>query len=1012
MANWQPVQMPTGGGIDTKTDEKRLPLERVADLQNIVFTDAPGWRLRNGYVALDNRQFGSTDKISTGVALGTRNDELVQFDDEFALSWSPKGERWKQVDRLSAPATTIEPLLDQQINQTEVHTAAIGGIRMTCWIDGSDSLVHYQVTDDTSDTILISDMSISGSSRGMVCGNGNALHVLYYEAASTSLNAITVNIETPTTVSDTELVTDAHTDAVFDIAANVHSGTECFVVYKESSGGDVAAFILRDVGTVKSGAATDLSGANDFDGAIPDFVSINCGTDGTQAIFTICLRATANGYVNQYNGAINSLTGYTASVLTTTVTNIQAISNTQGFVNIWWDTSDSDDWNYYVQANVDQSIGSAFSTATAYRHQSVASKPFIFDGRGYIMTAHASTLQSKYFLMDARGNFSARLLDGIGVGHVAEDVPHVQVSGSQYRLALGIRKRLTIDEVDGTPAAANIFSESGARLVTLDFASNDRYQNVQAGQTLYVNAGFLQQYDGVNVRESGFHLFPENVAASSNDTGSSNLNNGETYNYRVYYEYTNNAGERQRSTGLIVSHTLVATGDGTGTITLEIPTLRHTAVASDVSIVVFRTEGNASVTAGAPFYRVSDPNPANDTGNNRYVLNSTTVDTVSFVDNISDDPSTGTLTNKELDYQNPGELDNVAPPAGNIFGYGKSRLWVCTGTEAHFSKLRFSTDLAEFHDGNFVKVPDEGGDITAVAELNHFVLIFKRDRVYAISGEGPDNLGQGFFNLPRLVTADVGCNRQSSVVRYDKGVMFMSDKGIYQVGQNLDVSYVGASVEDYNDVTITAATAVNDTDEVRFLTSSGRTLVYNYLFNAWTTFTNHNGTASALWGQTYVYIRSDTGRVFQESETAFTDNGSGYGWLVRTAHFSVAGPVGFQRVRHLHMLGEYYSSHDVQVRLNYNNEGFDAKGTYDPTGTNGVSTYGVGNYGAGAYGGTGSANYEMRFNLPRQKCRTVQFEISCIPTVAGRGCEIDAMAVLAATKYGNNKMADGRKFGE
>lgn len=1009
-ANWQPVQIPTGGGIDTKTDEKRLPLERVADLQNIVFTDAPGWKLRNGYTALDNRQLGASTRITNGQQLGVRNNELVQFDDEFLWSYSTKSERWKQVGRIAAPSSTLDPLLDQPDNQTEVDTYTVNGIRLTSWISSDDSLVHYQVTDEDTGTILVADTAITGASRARCCGNAGSLHLLHYKAAANSLTSLTVNTENPTSTTTTELVTDVHTDALFDIAPDMFTGSNCFVVYKESGTNEVAGFILRDAGNAPAGAS-DLGTATGMDGIIPGVLTVNSASDGAQAIFTVvAIEASGtDATVNQFNSSLSPLDSPGSGTVPANVTNAQGISDTVGSVNIWWDVSDTDDWNYYVQYNVDESLSTAFNSASTFRHSSLASKPFMFDERGYILTAHASTLQSKYFLLDGRGNLSARLLDGIGLGHVAADIPSVQQTGTGvYKLALGFRKRLTIDDNDGTPDATKVFSESGSRIVTLDFTDLARYNSVQAGQTLYVNAGFLWQYDGVVLRESGFHLFPENIEGSSNDTGTSNLINAETYNYRVYYEYTNNAGERQRSTAIAFSHTLSATGDGTGTITLDVPTLQHSAVASEVSIVVYRTEGDASVTAGAPFYRVSDVNPANNTGNNRYVENDTSSNTVAFIDNIGDSD----LINRELDYQNTGELDNTAPLAGNVMGYGKSRVWIGANSAALFSKLRLPGNLVEFHDGNLITLPDEGGDVTAISELNHHVVFFKRDRIYVVSGEGPDNLGRGFFNLPQLVTVDVGCNNPNSVVRYDGGVLFQSDKGIYNLGHNLNVAYIGAPVEDFNDLVITDSTVSNDTNEVRFLTNGNRTLVFNYLFKLWSTFTNHAGLGSALWNQTYVYLRSDTGRVFQESQTSFTDNGAGYGWLVKSAHLGIAGPVGHQLVRHLHVLGEFYSAHELQVRCNYNNEGFTETATYDPTGTNGVSTYGAGAYGSGAYGGTGSPNYEARFNLPRHKCRTVQFEISCIPTVSGRSCEIDAMAVFAAAKYGNNKTADGRNFGE
>ncbi len=998
MANWQPVQIPTGGGIDTKTDEKRLPLESVADMQNIVFTDAPGWRLRNGYTALETDVIGSsTDQVTSGVALGTRNNELLQFDDKYLNSYSSTLAEWKQVGRVFGALPSYEVLTDLPLNQTEVRTACIDNVRVTAWVSSVDDLVHYEVRDDSTGTVITADTTIASSEVPKVVGTTRCVHLLYYDSAATALKSLTFYAASPESPIATELVTNAHTDAIYDVVNDPVAGDSSFVVYKTTTP-TVVAFRLEytaaaNITTTIALAITALT-----------ILSINAAisTDDSTTLLTIGAYDGTTLRCGLFDSSLNAVTTIIGRNLASVV-NFQAISDSISTLSFFIEVSAGNTYDHTVDYGSGVLSVATLVNGSTYRHSSIASKPFLNNSTAYCFITHDSTLQRTYFLFDAFGNIQGRYLSGIGFGNVSINLPAPYVRNGRFETPLGYRKRLTID---GTAAAANIFSESGAYLVGLDFTRSDRYLNVQIGDTSYIQAGQLLQYDGTSVVEQGFSLFPENVAAADSAGGS--LTVTSTYNYRVYYEYTADNGERQRSTAIITTD---ATTGGNQRITLTIPTLQQSAKASDISIVVYRTIADASVTAGAPFRRITDPNPANDTGSNRYVANDPTANTVTLIDDLSD----ADLLNRELDYQNTGELDNTPAPSGSVFGYAKQRLWIAGGLDgntAYFSKLRTPGNGLEFHDGNQIQLPDEGGPITAISELNHFVVFFKRDRIYVISGTGPDNLNNGFFGEPQLVTADVGCNNQSSVVRYDPGVLFKSDKGIYQLSQNQQVIYIGAQAEKFNTLNVTSATVVNDTDEVRFLTATGRCLVYNYFYKRWTTFTNHSGPASILWGQTYAYIRSDTGRVFTEDPNVFTDNGAGYGWLIKTAHFGIAGPVGFQRVHHLHMLGEYYSAHELQVRLNYNTEGFTETATYDPTGTNGVSSYGSGAYGSGAYGGSGSPNYETRFNLPIQKCRTVQFEISCIPTVSGRSCEIDAMSVFAAAKYGNNKMPDGRKFGE
>ena len=123
-----------------------------------------------------------------------------------------------------------------------------------------------------------------------------------------------------------------------------------------------------------------------------------------------------------------------------------------------------------------------------------------------------------------------------------------------------------------------------------------------------------------------------------------------SYTYRVYYEWINARGERQRSTTgelftVDASDGLVAGDD----IVLDIPTLTHTEKGTDVSIVVYRTEKDPNIVGGAPFYRCSSPDPTS-TGDNAYLANSTSAATVTFTDAMADTD----LVAKELDYLNSG----------------------------------------------------------------------------------------------------------------------------------------------------------------------------------------------------------------------------------------------------------------------------------------------------------------------------------------------------------------------
>jgi hypothetical protein len=292
-------------------------------------------------------------------------------------------------------------------------------------------------------------------------------------------------------------------------------------------------------------------------------------------------------------------------------------------------------------------------------------------------------------------------------------------------------------------------------------------------------------------------------------------------------------------------------------------------------------------------------------------------------------------------------------------------------------------DAVCFADGFSIDVDRAGGQITALSVLNEQLIVFKQDRIYAVQGDGPDNLDVGSFAPAQEITTDVGCTSQRSLVRVPDGLMFQTEKGIYLLDQGLRVSYVGADVEAYNGQVITAATLVNDANEVRFLTDEGATLVYNYLFGQWSVWTGHEGTAATLWkGQTYCYAKS-TGRVHIESATSYTDAGGSIRLLVETAWIRMDALQGYQLVRRFSVLGEYRSAHTMRVTVSrdYQSE-TDYSFEWDPSTVMNIETWGsAATWGATAWGGSGSSVYQFNHRPRDQKCEAMRLRFEDVGAV-------------------------------
>lgn len=990
---WTTIDVPLGAGIDTKTNEKLLKPPACADLSDAVFpaTGVSGYETRKGYDRI------RTETTLTGIdALATAENELLVVGNDKLYSVSELENNVDLVEKgnLLAVGVNQETLDTQSVNQTLGQYISHNNVECFVWYDSGAGNCRYTVRDTVTGTMLVRNSDIANSTRAKVAYAGNSILIIYFNSSATSIRCTVIPTYAPTSPSDVEVRADAHADAIFDCIETISD--KVFVAYKSSTGtASIWTFLLDDAGDDSSATEADNSSTRS---------DVDCLCASRSGFSYIV--ATSNG-VNVYiytnvAGSLSTIRTFSrASQSAPNVINIAYLASTATTGNeadhyhyAWAEYAGSTNRDNYVEQMT--ALGSSFvnfeTPTETHQHSSIASTPFFSGDIALIHYSFDTTLQRQYLLVNSSGETQAKSCVGIGGGNIAPHLPRV----INNTWAPVFREKLDIDVEpdDDTTVLTDVYAQYGLKKVSYDFTHRPQY--VEYGHSTYIQSGVLWQYDGAQLVEQGFHVYPEAVTSA---TQAGSIPEAGDYSYRVYYEWTNARGERQRSTTAQVETVTVAASEE---VVLTIPTLSHSLKGADVAIVVYRSEANPNLLGGSPLYRVSSPDPS-ATGDNGYVANDPTTPTVTFTDSLAD----SALIQKELDYLNV-ELDHVAAPVSSVLAEAKSRVWVAEGTRLYYSKL--NTDKRrqlEFHDTSlWVDVPEEVGDITAFGSLNFHVVAFGADSCYSFSGEGKNNSGAGFFNLPQVVSLDVGCIEPRSVVNIPEGILFKSNKGIWRLGHNLDMVYVGANVEAYNDQDITSATLIPEENHVLFLTSSGRTLVYNYLLNAWSTFTNHAGNSAVVWNGSYTYARTD-GRIYRQSDVNYSDDGVHYAMKFVTAPIGIKGVQGKQRIRHIRLLGEYYSPHTLRVGLRFNHTpGVTDSGTWDPADAITVSLYGVGAYGAGAYGGDGSPVYQARFNMPRQKCQTVQFVIDSTNTGgAGRAVSIQAIQIEVGAKRGTGELS-------
>lgn len=963
-------------GLDTKDDDKQVIPGKLLELQNGIFTNTGKINKRFGYdILTTNSNSGGT--LTVGNALSSFNNELLQFTGTQILSYSPNSAVWVgKGNAVSVVATNNQVIRSGSTQQLNPDGNVASGIEVYAWEDSRGD-VRYSVVDNTTKSFLVTDRSlVVGASRPKVMTFASNFVIMY--VVSGQIRYSLINYSNPFSVSSSVILTTSLNAAANYDAAVI--GTKLYVAY-------------YNVTNTVSVATLDSS----FNiGSIPSAGNAGEGTNGV-AIFG---DSSNNNWVVAASTTAVKLWSYNAAgtivilpnLLVETVSNVARVTGiVNGSVgNIFYEISATDGYNHLIRTNTVTSAATVGTATVFKRSVGLYSKPFSYGGDFYFTTSFESSLQPTYFTFNSSGNAVAKTNSDVGGG--LRTINNVCEVGSPATGAF-----LFPELVKGNLEIQNgtTFTLLGVGSTKLDFASHNNFISSTLGSNLHIVGGIVQAYDGVSVVEDGFFLFPENIttALTSGSMGAG------TYLYKVVYEWTDNFGNPQRSTTSVPIS--VTTGASAG-VTLTIPTLRitgKTGSRSNVRICVYRTEnGGADI-----YYQVTSVTSP--------LANDPTVDSVNFTDGISD----AVLIGNTLLYTTGNVLDNSCPPACKLMVSYKNRIFLGGLEDTNllwFSKNTVSGAPVEFSDALTSRCDARGGDITALGVLDDNLIIFKQNAIFQLNGAGPTDTGdQNDYGDPILVTSDVGCNNPNSVVYTPNGLMFQSTKGIYLLNRNSSVQYIGAPVQAFNSLTVTSATLIPNTNQVRFTTASV-VLVYDYYYDQWSTFTGLEGVDADIWNGSYVILKS-SGKVYLENTSSFTDGGSFIKLRLATSWLAMAGIQSFQRVKRCHVLGTYKGGHSLNCYFSYDyNTAYSDTSTIDAAAAIGnVSLYGTGTYGVGVYGGSW-VPYQFRIHLSQQKCEAIKIAIEDSQTASfNEGFDISSLALQVGVKRGPFKLPAGNTSG-
>jgi hypothetical protein len=979
--------------------------------------------------------------ISAGSALTTFNGELLLLDGTNIYSYQSTDQTWIDKGNVFSTVNSQVRVLNSKVStQSNPDVTTANGISLYVWEDNrsyppKSNGVRYSVYNNATGTIVLSDQQLYvAGSRPKVVTDG-ATFFVYYAASSQALLGATVPVGAPSTVTSNlaDIVSDGQPSSggqtiPYDVC--LYNGAP-LMAYASQSGLRLGA----PIGAPASG--------------FPSQVIVNTTTI---TVIAIAIDSLDRVWLSWCNGTdtflcvLEKVGGswafvaepFVPNVITPTIAvNIALHADMQpGTMNATFEIAQAGSANVnnnfcnnYLCSTAQGSGGFAVGVPSLIgqmRGVGLASKPFRYGDDLFVHTIAQSNLQSTYFtrcltkgLSYVPGTVNIQAANDTELAtNFALVSSHAPQNGGTYRT------NSLLSQAD--PVSDGIFLFAGQRKgpfttwqnaasvnlgcagYLVEFGASNAFNSVQSNNNLHIVGGVKKIYDGVSCVEDNFVLYPENylgngctVSLASGGSLSWSSSNPPQYEWLVVYEWTDNYGQVQRSSPS-VAVAATTTADGQAGVLVG-PTLRITEkvqARSSVIVSIYRTQANLPI-----FYKVtSDADP---------LVNDPTVDSWTFTDTLSD---AQIAANENL--YTGSQLPNIVPPPCSLISLYQQRLMINSTEDPDvlwYSQNKFEQDqyntLALDFNTSFVEGVDSryGNAITAIGLLDNNLAIFKATSVFLLQGDGPNALDtSGQFNDAALLVSDTGCTDQNSLVFVTQtpnspgGLLFKSPKGIYLLGRDQSLTYVGAPVEAYNDLTISSASLLSQTNEIVFTTEEGTALVYNYFFNAWSTWTNLPAVDACVWqGQLCllgaagdVMVQDATGTVFSDAHA----DGVTYpvSLLIRTPFLKLSGMQGYQSIFGCYLLGKLQAPHVLQVSVAYD---------YNPSAQGSVlvnsTIAGAGRWGGlpiwgstGAWGNNGLFNnYQFQINVNTPRCQSIQFTFQDVQPEPSQGFSLNGLAL-------------------
>ena len=1034
----QSVNISFSGGLDTKTDEKQVPVGKFLVLQNSVFQKGGLLTKRNGYGVLP----GTPEPSSA--YLTTFNNNLVAIG-KTVNAYSPTTQTWITKGNLQPASLNVMPLIRNNINQTQTDSATSNGFVCVVYTqnNGVTASYLYAIQNATTGqnivapTVLpiLTSGTISGSSQVLVVGNYFVIVSPVVITGTSYLQYVSIPINNPSIISSAQNIYPESFTQVGTVPSwdAISINDNLVVAYNTTIGGQGVHVTALTASQIANGFISGILHA--FTNAAYIGAIITLSSDSNNNVYiSFWNNSTTNGYTTSIVvgfGAITVNFAPVQSITSKTVSNLTSVVSSGScklFIEITNNYSyDAGIASHYISSVSISSAGVVGILFVVIRSVGLASKAFIINGVIYFLSTYKSTYQSTYFLINASLSTSAnpiivaKLAYQNGGGYLTLGLPNISISNNiaqiSYLYKQNVQALSTVNNTQQT-STGGIYSQLGINLVSFVLGTQD-ISSAEIGKDLHLSGGYLSMFDGYYPVEHNFFLFPDNVETSWSATGGSmvaqpdGITNTNAYYYQVTYEWTDMQGNAFKSQPSISVAVTTSGALSTGQVTLNIPTLRLTAkIANAVKIVIYRWSVHTQV-----YNQVTSIDVP--------TLNDTTIDSITYVDKLADSSVIG----NNLIYTTGGAVPNANAPSSDIMCLFDTRLWLVNAEDPNVFWISKSVVegapvdmslLFTIYVAPNIGTTGSSGPITAAAPMDDKIIIFKKNSIFYINGTGPDDLGTtsqgcslGNYSQPIYITSVVGCANQQSIVLTQDGLMFQSDKGIWLLNRSLQTEYIGAPVEAYNSSLVTSANVIPGTNHVLFSLNTGEMLMYDYYYGQWGTFTGVTNVSSCIYNGLHT-ILNKFDQILQETPNLYLDGTNPVLMNFTTSWFNLASLQGYERFYEFYILAKYLSPHKLLAQVSYDyNPSFFHQSLITP---NNFSPSIPSPFGVITPLGSPTSLEQWRIHAKQQLCQSFQLSISEIfdanfGVSAGAGFTMSGITCILSTKKTTRPIREANAVG-